>query len=147
MRSATRDSGAAALREFLGFCGWVLGAGLVLGALGYLPTRRFAGEGAVAAMFGALAAVTLGSIIGGLPILLARRRGAAKPGVVMSSMLVRLVAVVLLAAALALGLDLPTGPFLVWLALSYLLLLVVDTRYAMAALASPPSDSGGPAGG
>ncbi len=51
-------------------------------------------------------------------------------------MLVRLVAVVVLATLLALSLEVRSGPFLIWLAVSYLLLLVVDTRYAMAVLPS-----------
>jgi hypothetical protein len=120
--------------EFARFVLWVMGAAVVIGALGYLPTRSFAQEGAVAAMFGALGAVSLASIIGGVPILMARWQGAARPQLVMVSMLVRLVAVVLLASILALSLDLAMAPFLIWLALTYLFLLVVDTRYAMTVL-------------
>lgn len=115
---------------------WVLVCGFVLAALGYLPTRRLAGETALVSMYCAVSAATLGSIIGGLPIFLAHLRGVPNPQAGLVSMLVRLVAVVLLATLLALSLGLPTGPFLIWLALSYLLLLVVDTRYAMVVLRS-----------
>ena len=85
-------------------------------------------------MLGAIAVTVLGSIIGGYPVLVARIRGSAKPQVVMISMLVRLLAVAILAAVTAVGLGLPTAPFLVWLALAYLLLLVIDTRYATSVL-------------
>ena len=122
--------------EYARFAVWVVGCGIVLTALGYLPTRRMAGEGALGAMYCAVSAVTLGSIIGGLPIFLAHLKGVPNPQAGLISMLVRLVAVVLLATLLALSLGLPTGPFLIWLALAYLLLLVVDTRYAMVVLRS-----------
>ena len=124
----------AATPEFLRFALLVIGSGALICLLGYLPTRSLIGEEALGAMVGAVVASVLGSIIGGFPIYLARLKGEAKPQVVMISMIVRLVAVVLLAAFTALALSLPTGPFLIWLALAYLLLLVVDTRYAMVAL-------------
>ncbi len=135
---ATSESkSAGALPRYLRFCAWVLAAAAALAALGYLPTRKLAGDGAVESMLAALGAVAAGSIVGGLPIFMAQLRSDAKPGVVIVSMVVRLVAVVLVAAFLALLLELETPALLVWLALSYLLLLVVDTRYAMGVLGGP----------
>lgn len=125
------------IAEFLRFCSWVLLASVVIGALGYLPTRALVDGGAVAAMLAALGAAALASILGGVPVVVARLRGEAKPSAVMVSTILRLVAVVVLAVLAALLLKLPTGPFLIWLALSYLLLLVIDTRYAMSVLGSP----------
>jgi hypothetical protein len=116
----------------------VVAAAAVIGALGYLPTRSFGREGAVTAMVAALAVAALGSIIGGLPIVLAGRgAGERRPQAVLVSMAVRLLAVVVLAALTALAFDLALTPLLVWLALGYLLLLVLDTLYAMSALREP----------
>lgn len=130
------EKAASASGEFIRFFLWVSGTAVVIAALGYFPTLKVAGESAITPMIGAIGAVALGSIIGGVPIFRARLRGAAKPGVVMVSMIVRLVAVVILAAFTGLLLELRMEPFLVWLALSYLLLLVVDTRYSMTVLGS-----------
>ena len=126
------ERGAGA--HFTRFCVWVLVAVAALGALGYLPTRELAGGEAVDAMLAALVAVAVGSIVGGVPILIVQLSGRSKPTVALVAMAVRLLAVALVAAFLALVLELAVGPFLVWLALAYLALLVVDTRYAMTAL-------------
>ncbi len=125
---------SAALGGFARFALLVVAMSALLGVVGYFPTRSFSAEGAVPAMISALVVAALGSIIGAVPILLADWQGSARPQVVMVSMFVRLVAVVLLAAFVALTLGLEPAPFLIWLALAYLLLLVVDTRYAMKAL-------------
>ena len=122
--------------EYARFAIWVLVSGAILAVLGYLPTRRLAGEDALPAMLWAVIAATLGSIIGGYPIFLAHLRAVPNPQAGLISMLVRLVAVVVLATLLALSLELRSGPFLVWLAVSYLFLLVVDTSYAMRVLRS-----------
>lgn len=128
------ESRQSALVEFVRFVVQVVVAVALLGALGYLPTRSFDIEGAIAAMVAALAAAGLGSIIGALPVLFGTWQGTASPQVVMVAMFVRLVAVAILAAFLVLTLGLELTPFLVWLALAYLLLLVIDTRYAAKAL-------------
>ena len=128
------DTRSTALADFARFALLVVATAVLLGAIGYLPTRSFSVDGAVPAMIAALAVAALGSIIGAVPIVLADWQGTARPQVVMVSMFVRLVAVVLLAAFVALTLGLEPAPFLLWLALAYLLLLVVDTRYAMNAL-------------
>ena len=125
---------SAALGDFVRFVVQVLVVVILLGALGYLPTKSFEVPGAIRAMLAALAAAGLGSIIGAVPVLLGSWQGTASPQVVMVAMFVRLVAVVLLATFLALTLGLELTPFLVWLALAYLLLLVIDTRYASRAL-------------
>lgn len=125
------------LRDFGLFSLAVVGAGAVLCAIGYLPTRSVAGSAGVSAMLTAVAATVLASVIGGVPILLARLRGEIKPQTVMVSMVVRLVVVVLLAASLGLAKDLPLTPFLLWLGISYLLLLVIDTLFAMTVTRTP----------
>ena len=123
-------------RAYARFAIWVLACAVALVVLGFLPTRRLAGEEALPAMLGAVLAASLGSIIGGYPVFAAHRRGTPNPHAGLVSMMVRLVAVALLSTSLALSLALESGPFLGWLAVSYLLLLVVDTRYAQVVLRS-----------
>ena len=123
-----------AIAAFVRFVVQVLVVVVLLGALGYLPTKSFEVDGAVRAMVAALAAAGLGSIIGAVPVLFGSWQGTPSPQVVMVAMFVRLVAVALLATFLVLTLGLELTPFLVWLALAYLMLLVVDTRYAAKAL-------------
>lgn len=132
----TSAGGHTPTREFLEFVLWVLGASLGMMALGYLPTRSAAGQSGLAAMVGAIVVTALASVVGGLPVYRSRRSGRPSPQTVLVSMLLRLVVVALLAAAAVLGLNLAVAPFLVWLALAYLLLLVLDTRYAMTVLKS-----------
>ncbi len=123
-------------RAYAHFALWVLVCAVVLVVLGYLPTLRLAGEEGLTAMLCAVFAVSLGSIIGGYPVFAAHLRGRPNPHAGLVAMMVRLVVVALLATLLALSLPLESGPFLGWLAISYLLLLVVDTRYATVTLRS-----------
>lgn len=118
-------------REFAWFVAVVLAVAVGLCLLGYWPTRRLGGEPALLAMPLAVAVTAIGSIVGGLPVLLARASGDVKPHVVLLSMLVRLFAVVALAALVLLSTSVSLTPFLLWLAIGYVALLVVDTGYAM----------------
>ena len=123
-------------RAYARFVIWVLACAVALVVLGYLPTLRLAGESGIPAMLCAVFAVAFGSIIGGYPVFSAHLRGQPSPQAGLVSMMVRLVAVVVLATLVALSLPLESGPFLGWLAVSYLSLLVVDTRYATGVLGS-----------
>lgn len=138
---ATRGA-ASPWVAFSRFVAGVLGASALLALVGYLPAQKLGGEAGVTAMLGAIAAAALGSLIGGLPVVVARVAGTPGPQVVMISMTVRLIAVALIAALIALSLDLEMTPFLLWLAIAYLLLLVIDTLFAMSVM-SDPGDGGG----
>ena len=120
--------------EYLRFVLFVLAASALLGTLGYLPTRNFVGGEAVASMWAAILSAAVGSILGALPIFMARVQGSNNPQAALVSMLVRLVAVTLVAALLVLSFGFQVAPFLIWLAVAYLFLLVLDTRYAAIAL-------------
>lgn len=133
----TARTGASPWLSYARFVAWVLGASALLALVGYLPAQKLGGEGGVTAMLCAIVAAALGSLIGGFPVAVARAGGTAGPQVVMISMTVRLIAVALLAAALALSLDLEMTPFLLWLAIAYLLLLVIDTLFAMSVMSDP----------
>lgn len=117
--------------EFLFFVAVVVAVSAALCLIGFWPTRRLGGEPALLAMPFAVGVAALGSIVGAVPVLLARFSGDVRPQVVLVSMLVRLFTVVLLAAVVLLSTGFAMPPFLLWLAIGYLALLVVDTGYAM----------------
>ncbi len=104
---------------------------MALCLLGLWPTRRLGGEVAVAAMPVALGIAAVGSLVGGIPVLVARARGKVKPHIALVSMMVRLLVVAALAAVTLLSANLALTPFLLWLAIAYMALLVVDTGYVM----------------
>lgn len=123
-------------------CGVTLG----VGALGYVLLPRNYGPEAVEAVIWACGVALLGSVVGAVPLFLGGPPGAstAAPGPrsappspmagvsrFMAAMLLRLGAVGIGAlAVVALG-AVSVEPFLLWLAASYLVLLVVDTAFAL----------------
>ncbi|MEM9557042.1 MAG: hypothetical protein AAGC60_22480 [Acidobacteriota bacterium] len=127
---ATQDEQAVGPRygRFLGLAALCAGG---IAALGWMPTVRLAGDGGVVAMLAAIAVAFVASLIGTLPIVLARHKPPveAMPAQ-LGAMAIRLVAVLLLAAAVALGAGLPLQPFLIWVAIAHAALLVADTHFA-----------------
>lgn len=107
-----------------------------LGLVGFLPTRRIAGGEGVRAMMLAIGVTALASAVGALPVFFARRAGRPTAQPVFSSMLVRLALVAVLAVLVGISRTGPLKPFLVWLVIGYLVLLLVDTLYAKRALGS-----------
>ncbi len=121
-----------AVRRFLGFVCLLLLVTSVLALLGWLPTKRLAGESGIQAMLSALAVTLSGSILSGIPVW--RAEGSDQPAstsAVIGSLVIRFFFV--LAATLYLVLNglAERVPFVVWVGLSYLLLLPVDVRYAL----------------
>jgi hypothetical protein len=119
------------------FVAGVLAVAGLLALLGWWPTVRWGGEVAVRAMFGALGAASLASILGSVPLaLLGRGKIDPKSAVVMlqGSMAVRFfVALVLVVVALVLELF-ARPPFVVWFFVGYAVLLALDVAYARRAL-------------
>lgn len=120
---------------YLRFLMWAVGVTVVAVLLGWLPTRRLGGEEAIPAMLAGCAVSLLASALGGVPIALARRAGST-PQARMQSLLmamgVRFAAVVVLAVAAVLSGLFLRIPLLLWVAISYAVQLVVETRYALA---------------
>ncbi len=127
-------------RRYLLFLAALVGLTLVLLAVGYLPTRSLGGEAALPAMLLACGVSFIGSAVGGVPIATAERRESeGNPGIeglklFTASMVLRLLVVALLAGAVIWLLGPERKPFLLWLAISYLVLLVADTGFAQAVL-------------
>ncbi len=112
-----------------------LAVGIVVGlwALGYLPTRRFVGEEAMPAMLMAGVLALVASLVGTLPLLNVRGRPPVeKVSAVLGAIALRLLAILVLAAAVLLSGFLAGKPFLVWVVLTHLGLLIADTLFAKA---------------
>jgi hypothetical protein len=111
----------------------VCAAGLVL--VGWIPTRKLGGDAAVRALVIACLVSVTGSVVGSLPLVLGQWLGGsarATPVGVMASLAVRFTWVVVWAAAVALAGWAEPRLFLIWVGISYLVLLVPDVKYALA---------------
>ena len=118
--------------EYLRFLAWAVAIGVAAALLGYVPTRRLGGDGALPAMIAGIAIGVIASGVGALPILLARRSGAApSPVQGLLSTAVRLAALVVLGVSAALSGAFATRPLIVWIALGYVAQLALDVRYAV----------------
>lgn len=108
---------------------WTAAAAL----LGAVPTRRWGGEGALAAMTAGCGISALGSALGGLRLARPSAAPTAAPARTIAAATVRLFTTLALGLAAALSGRFATAPLLLWLAVSYVLLLIPDTRYALEA--------------
>jgi hypothetical protein len=117
---------------YLRFLVWATVVTAAVALLGYLPTQRLGGEGAIPAMLAGCAVGLLAALAGGVPVALGRRAGpAAAHQTMMLAMAVRFVAALALGLAVALSGQFAVRPLLVWIAIAYVVLLVVDTWYAV----------------
>lgn len=103
----------------------------ILGVLGYAPTANVAGESATRAIWPALTVAWIASLVGTVPIWAARNKSPleAVPAQ-FGAMATRIVVILLLGTAGALGGWADTKPFLIWLVLGHIGLLVTDTIFA-----------------
>lgn len=101
------------------------------------------GEAAASAWRLGCLTTLIASLSAGLLVLASGRLPVAGVTLALGSMLVRLLVLGLLGSSMAVLLDLAVRPFLLAIALSYLVLLVADTGYALlAARAGAESRSG-----
>jgi hypothetical protein len=120
--------------EYLRFVAWALAAVVLVAALGFVPTRRLGGEKALAAMIAGCVVGWAASALGGIPVLLARGKAVTPAGrlqAMLASMGLRFGVVIVLGAAAAFSGWFGLKPLLIWIAVSYLALLAVDTWYAV----------------
>lgn len=111
----------------------LVGVAALLALIGRLPTSRLGGSEGVNAMWMALALDAVASSIAGLPVTFARvhPRKEQLIAVSLGSMALRMALVVLLALAVVLAGEVHEKAFLLWVAIGYLVLLPVDTLYAL----------------
>lgn len=128
---------AGATRRYFRFLLAATAVAAALGAAGAPLTRAAAGSAAVGSMIAALLVCWASAAVGGLPVARAARRGGRGQGqaamltAALAAMLLRLAAVVAGAVAVAIAGAVPRGPFLAWIGIGYLALLVVETWYAV----------------
>jgi cyanate permease len=126
--SAARSPAA----EYARFLAWAVAIAIALVLLGYAPTRRLGGEGALPAMIAGCLIGVIASAVGALPVLLSRRAGSGgSPLQGLYSMALRSVAMVVLGLSVGLSGWFPIRPLLLWIALGYVAQLALDVRYAV----------------
>jgi hypothetical protein len=104
-----------------------LALGLAAAGIGYFPTRRLGGDGAVAAMFAGCALAVLSGWIGGLVACVPGGSGAQQINRVLGATALRMAAAAGLTVATVLAGLFATKPLLVWVALTYLVTLAGET--------------------
>ncbi|HKI04266.1 MAG TPA: hypothetical protein VKK31_19980 [Thermoanaerobaculia bacterium] len=120
--------------EYLRFLAWGLAAVIVAALLGFVPTRRLGGEEALRSMVAGCVVGWLASALGGIPVALGRGKSAAPAArlqAMLASMGLRFGVVLALGAAAAFSGGFGLKPLLLWIAISYMALLTVDTWYAV----------------
>jgi hypothetical protein len=118
--------------EYLRFVLLVAGAAAVAALLGYAPTRRLGGEGALPAMAAGCVIGVIASALGALPVLTSRRAGSGvSPVHGLLSMGIRTAVLVVLGVAAGLSGGFAVRPLLVWIAIGYGALLPLDVWYAV----------------
>ena len=111
-----------------------LAVAIVLGlcALGWLPTRRLAGPGAVVAMFaGCAISLVSAALAGWLLIVVGGDTPEARMQRGFLAMVVRLAVVVALGMAAALSGEIARQPLLFWIGTAYVALLPLEVKLAI----------------
>lgn len=100
-----------------------------LAAIGYLPTRQMAGEQGIQAMIWALAGVTLVVYATLLPTMIRMNRADASKRLILGFrvMAIRFPATLALAAMVSWRRLVEPGPFLVWVAIAYMVLAMIES--------------------
>ena len=126
---------SSALRHWLFFVAASLATAMLVMAIGYYPTVKIAGEGALVGMVAGCGASLLASCLGAIPLALAAAgRVSHNANAVLGSTLVRFMTVLIVVVPLAF-VEVPHRKvFVFWVAISYLLMLAVDTGLAVRTL-------------
>ena len=119
--------------RYMRFLGLAFMVGVALVAVGFLPTLRLGGEMAIPAMVAGCLISLAAAAVAAWPLVAMR---ASTPTARMRraslAMIVRLVVVVLVGGAVVFGSGLARTPLLFWLATSYVVLLPLEVRLAIA---------------
>lgn len=121
--------------EYLRFLARVVAVTIAVALLGYVPTRRLGGEGALLGLLAGCGIGILASAVGALPIAWARTaRPAARYQALLASIGLRTGLLVALMVAAGLSGWFEPVSLLLWAGINYLAQLVVDTRYTLKVL-------------
>jgi|GEM_PF-639152 len=124
--SASHDS----VRSYLKLLLLLTAAALFLVAVGLVPTRRFAGSEGYAAMFAGIAISWVACAVAVLPLVGMDRAPTPHIRLTLSTGL-RFFFVVTLTGSLLLSGWFAMAPLLIWVGISYFVLLMIDAGFAM----------------
>lgn len=114
------------------FVGVALGVAAAVTLFGYLPARRWLGDAALPAILAGCGASWLASCVGALPIASAMGGASRNAGTaILTSTAVRFVTVLVVVAPVALSGWVNRAGFVVFVGVSYVLTLLVDTMLAV----------------
>lgn len=118
--------------SYVRFAATAVATAALLAALGYVPTVRLIGDGAVAAIIGGCGISLAASCLGAIPLAAAASGPAAKSaqGILMSTGVRFLVVLVLVVPAVLSG-WFHRNALVTWVAFSYMTMLLVDTTFAV----------------
>jgi hypothetical protein len=108
-----------------------------VGAVGYLPTLRLGGAGAIPALLAGSVVALAASAVGGVAIALAGTEPIRRPQAILLATVLRLLTAVGLGLAAVASGRFAARPLVAWIAIGYAALLAIDSRYAMRAPLAP----------
>lgn len=118
--------------RYVRFLGLAVLVEIALIAIGWLPTRRLAGDGAVPAMLaGCAIGLVAAGLAGGVIVATAPATPNARMQTAFLAMVVRLIVAAMLGIAAALSGEVERMPLLFWLAVSYVALLPLEVKLAI----------------
>ena len=120
---------AGEYRSYAKFLLLLLGLTSLLMVLGLAATRRLGGAEAVTAMFWGCGLSLLASAVGGLPQVLGGRSLQKSGALDLGSLALRMGITLLGLLAILLSTDISRRAFLLWVAISYLVLLIADVAF------------------
>ncbi len=122
---------AGFLAAYMRFVALATVAGTVVAGLGYVPTVKMAGDAAIWSMMAGCGVSWAASCVGAIPLALVSSRGTDSATAVLASTGVRFLVVLLLVVPLVFSGWLTKNVFVFWVGVSYLLMLFVDTTFAL----------------
>lgn len=123
---------AGEYRSYAKFLLLLLGLTSLMVVLGFVATRRVGGAEAVTAMFWGCGLSLLASAVGGLPQVLSGRSLQNAGALSLGSLALRMGITLLGLLAILLSTDISRRAFLLWVAISYLVLLIADVAFLLA---------------
>ena len=127
-----RGGGRPALKAFAVFVAALVVVTLGLFIVGFRPTRSLGGQEAVFGMFAGCGVSFVASLISALPVLRASlESNAAGAQTALLAMLIRLSTTLVGILTVLSVTTIEKRSFLLWVAISYLFLLVADAMYAL----------------
>lgn len=123
------------LRYYTRLASISIACGLVLAAAGYVPTSRVGGEIGVTGMWYGIAVSLVAGLVGALPVAHAMSQSNANvPIAVLLGTAVRFLLTLMLVAWLVFSGLVDRVAFVTWVAISYMVLLLVDTLASLACI-------------